>query len=59
MSIEGLSKRYNFWIASFICAAWILFILALAFQPFEEQDVTPLMEKSISEETLQKMFTAV
>jgi len=42
-----------------ICTAWILVILSLVFQPFEDQDVRPEMEARISKERLQKVLPKV
>ena len=58
-SAAHLSPAFRFWAASFICAAWMVVILSLAFQPFEDQDVRPFLEDHISEEALQKVLPKV
>ena len=50
--------RY-FKITLLIYASWVILILYLAFQPFEAQDLQPLLESIISEEDLRKLLPRV
>ena len=53
------SPAFRFWMASLICAAWIVLILSFAFQHFDDQDLRPFLRERISEEALQKVLPSV
>ena len=44
-------------ISLIIYAAWVILIFGLAFQPFEAQDLRPMMESIISEDELRELLS--
>ena len=49
-------SSFPFWIASLVFMVWIIIVLSLAFQSFEEQDLRPAIKQRVSEETLQRFL---
>jgi len=56
---SGTGFSHHLQIGILIFSVWVIFIFYLAFQPFEDQDLSPVIESLISEEALQKSLPKV